>query len=215
MSTISTYPRRYMRGLAGGELRELGEIWRNDGYGYTKLIDTKANIRHRLNTPAPGDPTDATAAQAEFVEVHLPWNSPVRIGDRYKRKEDEKSWVIGLVNATDSYATFIRSYASRPIAATPYIIITLRRFNNTLNSWSLIPPQTMQMAWSRNQPDRLMGVAVRQYGFLFAPEGFPDLDILQGDTFFYAGLTGTVTWVPPDPGLRREAIFSMNIGEGT
>lgn len=211
--TINKYPSRFMQGLAEGQLLEAGEIWRNDGYGYAKLTDTKANIRHRLNTPAPGDPTDATAAQAEFVEVHLPLDSPVRIGDRYI--QDVRSWVIGLTNKTDSFGTYVRTYASRPTAATPYVLITLRRYNRNTNSWSLIPVQTVQMAWSRNQPDRLMGVAVRQYGFIFAPENMPDLDIQQGDTFFYGGNNGTITWVTPDPGLRREAVFSMNIGEGT
>jgi hypothetical protein len=210
---LNKYPSRFMEGLAEGQLTETGEIWRNDGYGYTKLMDVRTNIRHRLNQPAPGDPTDATAAQAEFVEVHFKIGTPVRIGDRYK--QGGRSWVIGLANTTDSFGTYIRTYASRPIAATPYILISLRRFNRSTNTWSLLPVQTMQMAWSRNQPDRLMGVAVRQYGFLFAPENMPDLDIQQGDTFFYNGLSGVVTWVPPDPGLRREAIFSMNIGEGT
>lgn len=213
IKTISKYPAKYMRGLASGQLLATGELWRNDGYGYVKLIDTKATVRHRLNQAAPDDPTDATAAQSEFVEIHLPFSSPVRIGDRYK--QGGRSWVVGLTNATDSYGTYVRCYASRPTAATPYVLLTLRRYNRTTNTWTMIPPQTVQLAWSRNQPDRLQGVAVRQYGFIFSPEGFSDLDVKQGDTFFYNGLNGVVTWVAPDPGLRREALFSMNIGEGT
>lgn len=194
---------------------ETGELWRSDGYGWGKLTDTRASLRQRLNTPAPDDPVDASAAQAEFMEVHLPWDSPVRIGDQYREKAPgTKIWSIGLVNNEDSYKTYNRCYAARPVAATPVEIITIRRFNQASNTWALHAPQFVQIAWSKNQPDRLGGVAVRQYGHLFAPEGYTDLDIMQGDTFDLYGLNATVTWVVPDPGQRREALFSVNIGEG-
>lgn len=199
-----------MRGLASSDMRDTGEIWRNDGYGWAKLMDTKASIRYRLNQPAPGDPQDANAAQAEFVEVHTPSGSPIRIGDQYR--QDGFVWTIGLSNKSDTYGTYVRSYAARPIAATPRQWITLRRWIGT--SWQLQAPQLVQVAWDKNQPDRLGGVAIRQYGHLFAPEGMVDLNIEQGDTFDYAGLSATITWVAPEQGSRREAVFSVNIGEG-
>jgi hypothetical protein len=199
-----------MRGIAHADMIDAGELWRNDGYGWEKLLDTKSSIRFRLNQPAPDDPVDASAAQVEFIEVHLPWNSPVRIGDQYH--QDDLSWAIGLANKKDTYQTFVRCYATRPIAATALEWITPRRWNGT--AWVLLAPQLVQIAWNKNQPDRLGGVAVRQYGHILAPEGSPDLDIEQGDTFYFYGLNANVTWVIPDPGQRREALFSTNVGEG-
>lgn len=209
---IRYYPTKYMRGLAKADMPEIGEIWRNDGYGWGLLTATRASLRQRLNTPAPDDPVDASAAQAEFMEVHLPWDSIIRIGDQYR--QDMKIWSIGLVNNEDSYKTYNRCYAARPVAATPIEIITIRRFDQATSQWFMLAPQAMQIAWSKNQPDRLGGVAVRQYGHIFAPEGYDDLDIKQGDTFDLYGMSANVTWVVPDPGQRREAIFSVNIGEG-
>jgi len=201
-----------MRGLASGDLREDGAIWRDDGYGFTLLTVTKASVRHRLNQPAPDDPQEATAANAEFVEVHFPWDSPVRIGDKYV--QDGRSWVIGLTNITDSYSTFARCYAARPIAATPRQWVSFRRYLQPEQQWIILAPQLVQLAWSKNQPDRLGGVAIRQYGYIFAPEDMPPLDVQQGDTFYLDGMSAVVTWAAPSTGSRREALFAINVGEG-
>jgi hypothetical protein len=205
-----------MRGLAKADMREDAEIWRNDGYGWELLTPTKCSLRMRLNQPAAGDPTDASAASSEFMEIHLPTDSPVRIGDHVRVPALGFEWTVGLSNRDDSYQTFTRTYAARPIAATPRVWVTFVRFNHSTGNHEQQPPQLVQLAWSRNQPDRLGGVAVRQFGFLFSTEDAEDnLNIRQGDTFFYGGMSATVTWVPPDPTQRTEAIFSVNVGEGT
>jgi hypothetical protein len=214
VSTINPYPVLMMRGLASGDMHETGELWRNDGYGWELLIETKTNKRLRLNQPASGDPADASAANAEFMEVHLPYDTPARIGDYLK--QDELRWLIGLTNKEDSFQTFTRCYATRPIAATPRSWVTFIRYDPSTGLYSPQSPQLVQVAWSKNQPDRLGGVSVRQYGWIFAVEEDPiGLNIRQGDTFAYGGMAAVVTWVPPDPTQRREAIFSVNIGEGT
>jgi hypothetical protein len=214
MKTINAYPMRYMRGQAISDFRDRAEIYRNDGYGWVLVGSVRCNIHHRLTPPVPADPTDATGANAEFVEIHLPLDVPVRIGDHIHARN--RIWTIGGGNLTETYGTFKRASAARPIAATPLTWITLRRYNHSTNDWDLQAPQLVHVAWSRNQPDRLGGIAVRQFGFIFPPEDDTDsLNVQQGDTFYYGGVDATVQWVPPDPTERREAIFFANIGEGT
>jgi hypothetical protein len=202
-----------MRGLANGSMREAADIYRNEGYGWMLVGQTKCTIHHRITPPVPGDPADANAANAEYVEIHLPVRIPVRIGDRVHARG--KRWTVGGGDMDESYGTFNRAVAARPVAATPRIWITLRRMNYGTGMDEIIPPQLVQVAWAKTQPDRIGGEALRQYGWIFAPEELGDLNIRQGDTFFYAGTTATVQWVPPDPTERREATFWMNVGEGT
>lgn len=214
MRTTNLFPARYMRGLATGSFRDLCEIRRNDGYGWKVVGSVRCNIHHRITPAIPADPTDASAANAEFVEIHHAESIPSRIGDRVLARGNR--WTIGGGNFDETYSSYRRAMAARPIAATPRTWLVLRRWNSALEQFEPLPPQLVQVAWSKNQPDRLGGVAVRQFGWIFAPEeATADLDVQQGDTFYYGGREGLVTWVPPDPTERREAIFQMNIGEGT
>lgn len=213
MRTINPIPTRLMRGTANATFRDLAEIWRNTGYGYEQVGLVRGSLHWPRNQPIPADPTDATAAQVEIMEFHHSVDIPTRIGDKIRSHGHE--WVVGNGNFSDSHATFRKLMVARPIAATPRTYIQLRRWSTTLGDWEVLPPQQVQIAWSRNQPDRLGGVAVRQFGWIFAPEeAAVQLDVKQGDTFFYDGKNAVITWVPPDTAQRTEAIFSMNVGEG-
>lgn len=214
MRTINPYPTRMMRALAQGTMRDRCEIHRNDGYGWALVGDVRCNIHHRLTPASPGDPQDASAANLEFVEAHIPRHIPLRIGDHVRCRGHQ--WTVGGGNMSETFGTFNRAMMARPIAATPLQWITLRRIDYSTGVEAMLPPQLVHVAWSKNQPDRLGGVAVRQFGWIFPPEDSLDqLDVRQGDTFYYGGVDATVQWVPPDPTERREAVFLTNIGEGT
>jgi hypothetical protein len=201
-----------MRGLANASMRDQCDIYRNDGYGWKLAGQSPCTIHHRITPPSPGDPADANAANAEYVEVHLPLRLPVRMGDRVHARGTR--WTVGGGAMFESYGTFNRAVAARPISATPRVWLTLRRYNHTSQKEDLQAPQLVHVAWSKTQPDRVGGIALRQYGWIFAPEDMPDLNVQQGDTFYLGGLNGVVQWVPPDPTERREAIFQVNVGEG-
>lgn len=211
--TLNPFPMRLMRGQANGQFHDQAEIWRNVGYGWELVGMTKVAIHHRLTPPIPGDPTDATAASLENVEIHAPREFPIFMGDHIKARGTQ--WTVGGGNLFESYGTFQRILAARPIAATPLTFITLRRWNPTTEVWQSLNPQLVHIAWQKSQPDRLGGVAIRRFGFVLPPEGGPDLDIIQGDSFFYGGFEHVIQWVPPDPSERREAIFWTNTGEGS
>jgi hypothetical protein len=186
MLTINPFPARFMRGLAGASMRHQADIYRNDGYGWQLIAQSKCTIHHRVTPPVPGDPADANAANAEYVEVHLPLSIPVRIGDRIHALGER--WTVGGGDLTESYRTFNRAVAARPTSATPRLWINFRRYNHTLGREEVRDPQLVHIAWSKTQPDRLGGIALRQYGWIFAPEGLPDLDVQQGDTFYLNGM---------------------------
>ena len=210
--TINPFPARWMRAQASGSMRDQADIYRNDGYGWKLVGQTKCNIHHRITPPSPGDPADANAANAEFVEVHVPHSIPLRMGDRVHARGNR--WSVGGGNFSETYGTFNRAIAARPISATPRIWLTLRRYDHATSAEVLVNPQLVHVAWSKTQPDRIGGIALRQYGWIFAPEGLPDLDVQQGDTFYLGGANAVVQWVPPDPTERREAIFQIMTGEG-
>jgi hypothetical protein len=195
-------------------MRDMADIYRNDGYGWVLAGQTRATIHHRLTPPSPGDPADANAANAEYVEIHVPASIPLRMGDRVHARGTR--WTVGGGNFTESYGTFNRAIAARPISATPRIWLTIRRPNPSTGQDDVLPPQLVHVAWSKTQPDRVGGVALRHYGWIFAPEDMPDLDVQQGDNFYMSGIgfNAIVEWVPPDPTERREAIFQVNTGEG-
>ncbi len=214
VATINPFPSRFMRGLANASMRDMADILRNDGYGWALVGRSKCAIHHRITPPVPGDPSDASAANAEFVEIHLPAKLPIRVGDRVVARGNR--WTVGGGDFSETYGTMSRAIASRPIAATPRVWLTIRRINHSLGYEELLPPQLVQVAWFKTQPDRIGAGALRQFGWIFAPEESPlDLDIQQGDTFFYGNTVMTVQWVPPDPTERREATFQANVGEGT
>lgn len=214
MRAVMPMPTRLMRGMANATFQTKLELFRNDGYGWELFASTRCTVHHLLKPPATGDPFDSSAALSETVGIDMPRKIPARLGDRAFAAG--KRWTIGDGNFEESYASYLHVVAARPTAATPRLWITIRRFNHISGVWDMLDPQLVQLAWSRNQPDRLGGVAIRQYGWLFAPEeAVADLDIQQGDSFWYADLDHIVQWVPPDPTERREAIFWTNIGEGT
>jgi hypothetical protein len=214
MRTALAFPFQYMQGLAEGQFLDIAEVWTNrEGYGWELSGRVRANVHHRLTPPAPADPQDASAANLEFAEIHHSKDVPSKIGDRIKIRG--QTWTVGDGNFFETYRTYTRVYAARPVSATPRQWIELRRYNTTTDDWELLPPQLVHVAWSKNQPDRLGGVAVRQYGWIFSPDDLPPLDVKQGDSFYFSGSDAVVTWVPPEPTDRREAIFAVNIGEGT
>jgi hypothetical protein len=213
MRAINPWPTRLMQGLASASFRDMADIYRNDGYGWKQIGQVRCAIHHRITPSTPADPTDASAATVEFVEIHMDLSTPIRIGDRVHARGNV--WTVGGGNLSETYASFKRAMAARPISAVGAQFITLRRWRHDIQDWEILPPQLVQVAWSRNQPDRLGGVAVRQFGWIFSPTGNEQLDVQQGDSFFLGGVDAIVTWVPPDPTDRREAIFSTNIGEGT
>jgi len=213
MSTVNPFPFRMMQAFATGQFTDHAEIWGNDGYGWKLVGLSRCQIHHRLTPAVPADPMDSTAANVEYVEGHFPLAIPIRIGMRVKARGNQ--WTVGGGNFSESYRTFNRAMMARPIAASPLTWITLLRWNRTLEDWQELPPQLVHVAWSRNQPDRLGGISIRQFGWIFPPENGADLDIMQGDSFNLQGLNAVVQWVPPEPTDRREAIFQVNIGEGT
>lgn len=214
MSAIIPMPFQYMQGLAESHFRDIAEIWTNrEGYGWELSGRVHVNVHHRLTPPAPADPQDASAANLEFCEIHHSKAFQTKIGDRIKVRG--QTWTVGDGNFFETYRTYTRVYAARPVSATPRVWVTLRRWNSTTEQWVALSPQLVHVAWSKNQPDRLGGVAVRQYGWIFSPDDFPALDVQQGDSFFYSGSDALITWVAPEPTDRREAIFAVNIGEGT
>jgi hypothetical protein len=213
MKTLVAVPSRLLRGQANGMMQDFCEIYRNDGYGWDLKGQSRCNVHHLIKPPVPGDPVDASAASTETVVIMLPRKMEARIGDRVYAKGHR--WTLGEGNFSETAASYLHTIGSRPTAATPRFWITIRRWDHTTQTPIILPPQLVQLAWSRNQPDRLGGIAIRQYGWIFSPEeATADLDVQQGDTFFYANLEHTVQWVPPDPTERREAIFWTNIGEG-
>ena len=214
MKTLMPFPSRYMRSIANASFRDHCDLYRNDGYGWFLAGSTRCTVHHQIRAPSPGDPADASAAESDQVEIAIPIHFPMRIGDHVHAHG--KRWTVGDGNFAETYASYLRLSCSRPTAATPRIWITLRRFNPDTQEWDSLSPQLVHVAWSKNQPDRLGGLTIRQFGWIFAPEDAEtDLDVEQGDTFYYGGANATVQWVPPDPTERREATFFTNLGEGT
>lgn len=213
MRTVNAFPSRLMQANAAGQFHDFCKVYRNDGYGRRLIGESRCSLHHRLTPPDPGDPADSSAASVEFAEIHFPIESPIMISDAVETRGH--LWTVGGGNFSESYATYKRAMVGRPIAATPQTWITIRRFNHGTQAWQEQPPQLAHVAWQKSQPDRLGGISVRQQGYIFAPDGYPNLDIQQGDSFFYSGRDAIVTWVTPDPSERREATFSMNIGEGS
>jgi hypothetical protein len=212
MKTLSPAPTRLMKAAANGAMRSACELWRNDGYGWKLISDMRCNVHHRTTPPIPGDPSDATAASVAFAEIHHATDIPSRNGDHIKVAN--QIWTVGGSNDSETFGTFIKVIAARPIAATPLTFINVRR-PNTSGSYDLLPPQLVHVAWAKSQPDRVGEDALRRFGAVFAPEGAADLDIRQGDSFAYGGMDAIVMWVPPDPTERREATFWVNQGSGT
>ena len=156
---------------------------------------------------------DSSAALSQNATIDIPRSMPVKIGMRCHVRDQR--WVVGDGNFDESYASYLHLSVARPTAATPRVWVNFRRYDNSTGNWTTLAPQLVQIAWSRNQPDRLGGVAIRQFGWLFSPEEVSaDLDVEQGDTFFYDGRSHSVQWVPADSASRREAIFWTNVGKG-
>ena len=213
MRTVNPFPFRFMKGAANGQLLQVGELWRNDGYGWKLIGDVRCNVHHRTTPPIPGDPSDASAASVAFAEIHLSTAIPIRNGDHVTVAGQQ--WTIGGSNDSEAYGTFIKAIAARPVAATPLQWINVRRPDGN-GDYALLPPQLVQVAWQKAQPDRLGDDSLRRFGFVFPPEGSEqNLDIQQGDSFEYGGYDAIVQWVPPDPTERREATFWINQGSGT
>jgi hypothetical protein len=212
-ATILPIPMRWMRGQANSQLRDTVDIYRNDGYGWEHVSRCRGTVHHLLTPPAPGDPVDSSAALSQLATIDIPRHIASRIGDECRVRG--KRWIVGDGNFDESYASLLHLSVARPTAATPRTWINIRRFNISTGLWTILAPQLVQISWSRNQPDRLGGVAIRQFGWVFSPEEITDpLDIEQGDTFYYDGRTHSVQWVPADSAGRREAIFWTNVGEG-
>lgn len=212
MRTVNAFPRRFMQGVATGQFPDQCKVYRNDGYGRRLIGESRCAVHHRITPPDPADPADASAASIEFAEVHLDLRLPVMESDSIEVRG--KRWTIGGGNFSETFRTYNRAMVGRPVAATPQQWITIRRYDQGTDTWTALSPQLAHVAWQRSQPDRLGGVSIRQYGFIFAPEDRANLDIQQGDSFYYAGRDALVQWVSPDPTERREAIFWMNTGEG-
>jgi hypothetical protein len=213
MKTLIAMPTRLMRGQANGSMRDMCDIYRDDGYGWEQKGRTRCLVHHLLKPPVSGDPMDANTATTETVGIGIPRSIPARVGDRIYARGHR--WTVGDGNFSETYGSYLYVTCARPSAGVPRVWITIRRYNHNTQAWESLSPQLAQVAWSRNQPDRLGGVAVRQFGWIFAPEeSATDLDIQQGDSFFFGGEDHTVQWVPPDPTERREAIFFTNTGEG-
>ena len=211
--TIMPIPARYMRGLANASFRDVIDIYHNAGYGWEHVGRTRGTVHHLLTPPVSGDPVDSSAALTQNATIDIPRSIPAKIGMRCQARGN--LWVIGDGNFDETYASYLHLSVARPTAATPRVWLNFRRYNNSTGQWTILAPQLVQLAWSRNQPDRLGGVAIRQFGWIFSPEeSTTDLDVQQGDTFFYDGRSHTVQWVPADSAQRREAIFWTNVGEG-
>lgn len=207
-----TGPSRLMRGIANAGLHETCAVERNNGLGWSILHPTTpCNIQHIDYRPQPGDPQDASTETGETVAVHLVKELIIRIGDRvYTTSQPLRKWIIGGGNLSETMASFLILRALRPTAATPYTRIEIRRWNTTLEEWTVVPVQVAQVTLSSRVP-AFVGQFLQRGGVLFGPEGYPPLDIKIGDEFRYNDMTAYVTWVTPDPNERREAVFYINV----
>lgn len=208
-------PSRLMEADAEASLTATCAIDRSGAGAWTTLIaSAPCSVRHSEREPAPEDVSEATSASAETVTVRLGHASPVRIGDRVRHLATGRTWTVGATNRTATYRSLTKARAARPTAATPRMSVVLRRYSQETRTWVARPAQEAHIVLSSSQPENAGGQGRVMQGWLFAPEDGLPLDVQVGDTFLYAGVSARIEWVPPDPVLRREAVFTVNVGEG-
>lgn len=214
MSLGRLLPRTYLRSVTRADLLDTCTILRNDGVGWVTFATTRCSVDVGTQQPPSGEPSEASIASLELVEVKVPVGLGARVGDRVRHDQTSSTYVVAGTNQPQTYRMVSRLRAVRPTAATPRQVLTF--FRADPNTGNYVPVQTtvVQLVLAQGQRAQPAPGAQLVDGWIFAPDGAASLAVQPGDIFDYGGQQARITYVTPASEQRREAAFTVNVGAG-
>jgi hypothetical protein len=161
----------------------------------------------------PADPSDANMRSVMEWGFTMPTGTDCHVGDRL---------VCGAIDViageslfTDTWATAVRVWATRPREVTEQMSILFKRPNADDATMLDVGPFTVRVVYNRNEPIEAplryspAGRSVYKGGWFIGDQSF---SVIPGDLFLLEGLNGVITEVLPKQPQHIEARFLIDEG---
>jgi hypothetical protein len=161
----------------------------------------------------PADPSDANMRSVMEWGFTMPVTTDCIVGDRLVCGQIDV--IAGESLWTDTWATALRVWATRPREVTEQMSILFKRPNEDDATMLDIGPFTVRVVYNRNEPTEApvryspAGRAVYKGGWLIGDQSFA---VISGDLFLLEGLNGVITEVLPKQPQHIEARFLIDEG---
>jgi hypothetical protein len=168
----------------------------------------------RLLTETP-DPTDANTRSLSEWGWTLPMGTNVQIGDEIRKADGTLNTIVGeVLHSQDTWGLAVRVWSSKPKDAVALTAITVKRFNETTETWSTLGTFNVRIHYDRNLPTETpvrfspAGTTLYKSGVVAGDMTF---DVQPGDRFKHNGLAYVIDFRLPDQPQRKEARFEVDV----
>lgn len=187
-------------------------IWR-EGVQVGGVIPCRIHSS-RLLTETP-DPTDANTRSLSEWGWTLPHGTDVEIGDEIRSGDGELITIAGeVLHTMDTWGLAVRVWSSRPKDAVALTTITIKRFNETTETWSTFGTFDVRIHYDRNLPTETpvrfspAGTSLYKSGVVAGDMTF---DVRPGDRFKHNNMPYVIEFRLPDQPQRKEARFEVDV----
>jgi hypothetical protein len=184
---------------------------------YRRGVQIGFNVPCRIHNnrllAEPADPSDANMRSVMEWGFTMPIGTDCHVGDRLICGSIDV--IAGEALSTDTWATAVRVWATRPREVTAYMEMTFYRGNSVDASMIALGPYTVRLVYDRNQPAetpvRYTPAAHSQNkgGWFIGDLSF---GVQPGDRFMLDGYGGVITEVLPKQPQHIEAKFIFDEG---